>query len=69
MSGDMAREEQREMSEERTFTEQEILAGKIARVQGTYNVDRLISSFKRQEMDDPDFQQYLKEKEAEREKE
>ena len=51
------------MSEKRTLTEQEILARKIARVRGKYNIDRLISSFRRQEMDDPVFQQYFKEEE------
>jgi hypothetical protein len=56
------------VSEERTLTEQEDLARKIARVRGIDNIKRLISSFKRQEMDNPDFRQYLKEKEAEWEK-
>ena len=53
------------MSKERTLTEQEILIKKIARAQGTYDIDRLILSFRRQEINDPDFQQYLEEREIE----
>ena len=51
------------MSEERTLTEQEILARKIARVEGI-DIDRLILSLKKQEDNDPNFQQYLEEKEV-----
>ena len=53
------------MSEERTLTKQEDLARKIAMAQGIYKINRLILSFRRQEMDDPVFQQYFKEREIE----
>ena len=52
------------MSEERILTEKEILARKIAMAEGG-DIDRLILLLKKQEYNDPDFQQYLKEKEAE----
>ena len=48
--------------------EQEIFIKKIARVRGIYNIDRLILALRRGEENEPVFQQYLEEKEAEREK-
>ncbi|MCK4520540.1 hypothetical protein KAT95_01575 [Candidatus Parcubacteria bacterium] len=52
------------MSEEREPNRQETLARKIARVKGI-EIDQLILSLKGQEEDDPDFQQYLEEREIE----